>query len=54
MTDFQRKGDRNTSPQSGNKTMVALSSISLLEVSSPKTVRGARRIAAIKSVPIQK
>ncbi len=51
---LHRKGNRRTSPVSGNRTIVALSSISLVDGNSPKTVKGARRRATRSSVPIQK
>ena len=51
---LHRKGNRRTSPVSGNRTIVALSSISLVDGNSPNTVKGARRRATRSSVPIQK
>lgn len=49
-----KKGSSNIRPVNGNSIIVALSSISLVLGNSPKTVKGARRIAATISVPSQK
>ena len=47
-------GDISSRTESGNRIIVALSSINFDEGISPSTVKGASIIAAKKFVPIQK
>ena len=51
---IHRNGDINNRTESGNKIIVALSSINFDEGISPSTVNGASIIAANIFVPIQK
>ena len=51
---IHRNGDINIRHESGNRIIVALSSINFEEGISPITVKGAKMIAARMFVPIQK
>ena len=50
---IHRNGYIRINPDNGSKTIVALSSMALVLGSSPATVKGARIIAALMSVPNQ-